>query len=150
MDLFKISQNTHIFGVIDPNLAESPRDQIERLLSKHNSLPKDSAPTTPRFLNNSDYVIKSDDTYVINGKHCNNFNKYYNTFCGIYTSPAEGDSSNNTNNTTNNAPSILNSDFFNPHASLPLSPHSSLPAASYFEKIEEPSRFASQPGSPSS
>lgn len=123
MDLFKISQNTHLYGVINPSLPASPKEQIKKLLSKHNTIPKinNSLPSTPRILNNSDAIIKSEETYVIDGKHCNNFNAYYNTLKGIYSSPENEQNINNTQNNNQNN-NILNSDFFNNPSSSSVLP----------------------------
>jgi len=123
MDLFKISQNTHLYGVIDPSLTVSPKVQIERMLAKQNTQPThvDSAVVASApVINNSQLPINSaaDSQPQQQPQYTNNFNQYYNTFRGIY----DQDNLQPTNNSTTGAPSITNTDFFDNNAtSIPKS-----------------------------
>jgi hypothetical protein len=116
MDLFKISQNTLLYGVIDPHLPESPKVQIEVMLAKNHTQPTHVDPTTipPPFINNSNIPTNPNDAqsqFSSNNNSTlpqptNNFDKYYNTFRGIYQE--------NLQSSTNSAPppSITNNEFF--------------------------------------
>jgi hypothetical protein len=113
MDLFKISQNTHLCGVINPLLPETPKQQIAHMLAKQNTQPRDFLPTSPPVINNSSASSIS-NVYADNSNK-NNFNAYYNTFRGIYSSPTDPHdttSSSNVTNTNTNT-SLTNNDTAN-------------------------------------
>eukprot|EP00026_Physarum_polycephalum_P003289 Phypoly_transcript_03299.p1 GENE.Phypoly_transcript_03299~~Phypoly_transcript_03299.p1 ORF type:complete len:737 (+),score=104.43 Phypoly_transcript_03299:201-2411(+) len=122
MDLFKISQNTHLYGVINPNLQESPLQQIDRMLAKNNTQPTHVGPETspPPYINNNSNIVITQPNSEFTSNNLkqsgnNNFDKYYNTFRGIYNQSTDGlQNSGNGIPAPAPAPSITSGDFFAP------------------------------------